>query len=449
MKNEGRHSIYFLGIGGIGMSALARFYNRRGYAVYGYDRTPSPLTRTLETEGMTIHYDDRPDLIPTDIEFVVYTPAVPRDLNEFVALSQSGVPMMKRAELLGRISRLHNTVAVAGSHGKTTTTALITHLLVSAQKPLSAFIGGIANNFNSNVVIGDSNDQYVVAEADEYDRSFLQLSPYISVVTSIGADHLDIYGDEQHLIEAFNGFVDKTSDEGLVVYHEGLPIKTSRPSVTFGPQNADYIATNIRIENQMTMFEVWHGAEKVGDFSMQLFGIYNVMNALAAVIVCLHEGIAVADIARGLATFRGVRRRFDIRFKDNRFCYIDDYAHHPEEMMSALGAARMLFPNTPITLVFQPHLFTRTRDLMDEFAQSLAHADNLILLDIYPAREKPIEGITSSALLQKVNLASKTLCTKDNLLAHLNQTRPGLLITMGAGDIDRFAEPIENMIKQW
>lgn len=449
MKNEGRHSIYFLGIGGIGMSALARFYNARGYAVSGYDRTPSPLTRTLESEGMTIHYDDRPDLIPTDIEFAVYTPAVPRDLSEFVFLSQRNVPILKRAELLGNISRMHNTVAVAGSHGKTTTTALITHLLMSARKPLSAFIGGIANNLGSNVVIGDVNDRYVVAEADEYDRSFLQLSPYISVVTSIGADHLDIYGDEQHLVEAFNSFVGRTSDDGLVVYHEGLPVRTGHPSVTFGLKDADFIASNIRIENQMTLFEAWHGNEKIGDFAMQLFGTHNVMNALASIIVCLHEGIAVSDIARGLATFKGVRRRFDIRVKNSRFCYIDDYAHHPEEMMSALGAVRMLFPDKPVTLVFQPHLFTRTRDLMDDFALSLGKADNLILLDIYPAREKPIEGITSSALLEKVSLADKTLCTKENLLAHLNHIRPELLVTMGAGDIDRFVEPIEQMMKQW
>lgn len=449
MNKGSRNGVYFLGIGGIGMSALARFMQSRGFEVSGYDLTPSPLTRQLEAEGMSVHYKDRPDLIPQNIGLAVYTPAVPQTLGEFKALADSGVRFVKRSELLGEISRSHKTVAISGSHGKTTTTALITHLLASAGKRLSAFIGGVANNFNSNVVVGGVDDEFVVAEADEYDRSFLRLSPFVSVVTSIGADHLDIYGNEQNLVGAFNDFVSLTSSEGLVVCREGLPIKTDRKMVTFGMGKADYVARDIRIENLMTTFDVLHQGSSVGRFAVPLFGEHNVMNALAAVIVCLNLGVSADAVSKGLKTFKGVRRRFDMRVCSECHCYIDDYAHHPDEIRSTLAAARMLFPDRRMTVVFQPHLFSRTRDLMNEFADSLSLADNVILMDIYPAREKPIEGVTSAALMDRMALKDKMLCSKEALLRHIDTLRPELLITMGAGDIDRFVEPIEKNMKTW
>lgn len=450
--------LYFLGIGGIGMSALARYFKAKGYEVAGYDRTPSPLTHCLENEGISIHYIDDPSLIPENIEFVVLTPAIPANALELKYLRDKNVRIVKRAEVLGMLSREHKALAVAGTHGKTTTTALVTHILMTADKRMSAFIGGISRNIDSNVVIGEDKDEFMVMEADEFDRSFLQLAPFVSIVTSIDADHLDIYGDYEHLVASFNEFVDKTSDDGLVIYHANLPIKTTKKHVTYGLENADVTAENIRIVDGETQFDFvvanycalpsyLSNLRNQSSLSMRLYGNHNVQNALAAIIMCSYLAVSQEDIRKGLATFKGVQRRFDIRVKNEKHIYIDDYAHHPEEIKAALLAARKVFSDKELTVVFQPHLFTRTRDFMDGFAESLSLADRVILLDIYPARELPIEGVTSAALLERITSKNKMLCSKEELLDTIKSIEPELVMTVGAGDIDRFVPQIENMLK--
>ena len=444
------------------MSALARYFKAKGYDVAGYDRTPSPLTQRLETEGIAVHYTDDPNLIPENIEFVVLTPAIPANSLELNYLREKNVKIVKRAEVLGMLSRQHKALAIAGTHGKTTTTALVTHILMTANKRLSAFIGGIARNIDSNVVIGEDQDELIVMEADEFDHSFLQLSPYVSIVTSIDADHLDIYGDYQHLLDSFNEFVNKTSDDGLVIYHANLPIKTDKKHITYGLENADVMAENICVIEGETCFSVKINNGKLEDehklicenlrnlreVKMSLYGNHNVQNALAAIIMCSYLGVNEEDIREGLATFKGVQRRFDIRVRDGKHVYVDDYAHHPEEIKAALLAARKVFHGKELTVVFQPHLFTRTRDFMDGFAESLSLADRVILLDIYPARELPIEGVTSATLLEKITSKNKMLCSKETLLDTIKSIDPELVMTVGAGDIDRFVPQIEKMLKQ-
>ncbi|MBR4138090.1 MAG: UDP-N-acetylmuramate--L-alanine ligase [Bacteroidales bacterium] len=452
--------LYFLGIGGIGMSALARYFKAKGYEVAGYDKTPSPLTRRLEEEGISIHYVDDPSLIPENIDFVVLTPAIPANSLELNYLKSRGVKILKRAEVLGMLSEQHKALAIAGTHGKTTTTALVTHILMTAGKKLSAFIGGIARNIDSNVVIGEERDDLVVMEADEFDHSFLKLSPYVSIVTSIDADHLDIYGDYQHLVESFNEFVNKTADDGLVIYHSNLPIKTNKKHITYGLENADVIAQHLCVINGETCFDLTVQADRtleenkilrflrnLREIKMSLYGLHNVQNALAAIIMCSYIGVPEDAIREGLATFKGVQRRFDIRVKDAHHIYVDDYAHHPEEIKAALTAARHAYPGKELTVVFQPHLFTRTRDFMDGFAESLSLADRVILLDIYPARELPIPGVTSAALLEKITTKDKMLCSKEELLNKIKDINPELIMTVGAGDIDRFVPQIEKMFE--
>ena len=446
MKQGEGHTIYMLGIGGIGMSALARYYHSQGYIVAGYDRTPSPLTKQLENEGMAIHYEDNPNVLPALIDIVIYTPAVPRDLKEFEALRRRDLPILKRAAALGKITENHFTIAVAGTHGKTTTTAMVAHILNQCGKSTTAFIGGIANNFDSNLLLSQEKESVLVVEADEFDRSFLQLHPDISIINSIDADHLDIYGDRQHLVQSFNDFANLTEKE--VIVKEGLGIVTDR-GICFGfGNNNDYKTTIIRSEKGITDFVI-QSEDSTTEIRLPMAGQHNVLNATAAFIAARKIGIPVTDIAEALTSFKGVKRRFDIRVNNKKHCYIDDYAHHPEEIRSCLTAVRDSFPEKHITLVFQPHLFSRTRDFMNEFATVLALADELILLDIYPARELPIKGISSEALLNKVNVNHKRICKKEELINLIDNEKPELLITMGAGDIDRFVEPLENMIKTW
>jgi len=440
--------LYFLGIGGIGMSALARYYHSQGAEVSGYDLTPSPLTKQLEDEGLAIHYEDRPDLLPTLIDAVVYTPAVPKDLMEYQEILRRGIPILKRAEALGEISKSHFTIAIAGTHGKTTTTAMVAHILKENGVDMTAFIGGIANNFNSNLVLGRTDESVLVAEADEFDRSFLQLSPNISIINSIDADHLDIYGDKKHLVESFNEFARLTNR--CVISKEGLPLTfEGAPHLRFGfePDNA-FRAVDIKMHEGETDFVIQHHDTET-PIHLLLAGTHNVLNATAAFCAAYELGLDANAIASALSSFAGVKRRFDVRVKNEKHCYIDDYAHHPEEIKSCLSAIKASFPSKRLTLVFQPHLFTRTRDFMDDFANSLAMADDLILLDIYPAREKPIEGISSQTLLDRIPLEHKCLCPKEALINTIRQRKPELLVTMGAGNIDRFVEPLETMIRQW
>ena len=440
------HLIYFLGIGGIGMSALARYYHSQGYTVAGYDRTPSPLTKQLEDEGMAIHYEDNPDLLPALIDIVIYTPAVPYDLKEFETLRRRQLPILKRAEALGKISEQHFTIGIAGTHGKTTTTAMVAHILNHCGTATTAFIGGIANNFNSNLLLSKERESTLVVEADEFDHSFLQLHPDISIINSIDADHLDIYGDRLHLVASFNDFAKLTTQK--VIVKEGLDIQTEH-NIRFGfGEGCDYHAEIIRSEKGITDFMIESKGQKAR-ISLPMAGRHNVLNATASFIAAREIGIPATEIANALSTFKGVKRRFDIRVNNERHCYIDDYAHHPEEIRSCLTAVKEAYRGKRITLIFQPHLYSRTRDFMDEFATALAVADELILMEIYPARELPIEGVTSQALLDKVSLTNKRICQKQDLIDLIEREKPELLITMGAGDIDRFVEPLEKLIKTW
>ena len=436
---------YFLGIGGIGMSALARYFHQRGDRVSGYDRTETPLTRQLVAEGIPVHYQDNPALVPDGIDLVVYTPAVPTDTAEYQYLLEKGYPIKKRSQVLGEIARGKKCIAVAGTHGKTSTSSMIAHILSHTDAGCSAFLGGVSKNFNSNVLV-NNDSEYVVVEADEYDRSFLRLHPNISIVNSIDADHLDIYGDRQHLVAGFNDFAALT--EGKVIVKEGLAIHTDR-GIRFGfGDSCDYRAEILKSEKGVTGFVI-HGEGQKTEVTLPMAGNHNVLNATAAFIAARQVGLEPEAIAEALASFKGVKRRFDIRVNNEKHCYIDDYAHHPEEIRSCLTAVKASFPEKRLTLVFQPHLFSRTRDFMDEFASVLALADELILLDIYPARELPIEGITSKALLDKVQMSDKNICQKSELINLIDSEKPELLVTMGAGDIDRFVEPLEKMIKTW
>ena len=445
MNLKSLHSIYFVGIGGIGMSALARYFMRKGITVSGYDLTCSPLTQQLESEGAKIHYCDAPELIRNDIDLAVYTPAVPQSLNEMTTLRQKGIKLMKRAEALGLISRNHYTIAVAGTHGKTSTTAMLTHIALQSHTDTTAFIGGIANNTGSNIVLG-GDDSLLIAEADEYDRSFLQLSPNISIITSIDADHLDIYGDLQHLHDSFNAFASQTS--GCVICHENIKLNGIKNAITYGLGPCDYQISQISYHNGSSTFIISHHGQST-PIELPAYGLHNVMNATAAFAAAYEKGINANSIAAALSTYKGVKRRLDVRVNNARHTYIDDYAHHPQEIRASITAIRQAFPKRKMTVVFQPHLFSRTRDFINEFAESLSLADNVILLEIYPAREKPIEGINSAYLLSKITIAEKRLCANDELLDTLDNLKPELLLTMGAGNIDRFVEPIEKMIASW
>lgn len=446
MKNGERNTIYLIGIGGIGMSALARYYHNHHYIVAGYDRTPSPLTKQLESEGIAIHYEDNPNLLPSCIAFAIFTPAVPNTLKELETLRQSGIPVLKRSEALGKISNQHFTIAIAGTHGKTTTTAMVAHILNHSGINTTAFIGGIANNFNSNLLLGKGENEILVAEADEFDRSFLRLHPDISIINSIDEDHLDIYGDRKHLQESFNEFAQLTKQS--VIVKEGLDIQ-SQNKVTFGfGSSCNYTAKVIATENGTTIFSI-NSTEGDVIVKLPMPGRHNILNATAAFAAARAIGTPSESIVEALSTFKGVKRRFDIRVNDASHCYIDDYAHHPEEIRACLTAIKESFTGKCITLVFQPHLFSRTRDFMNEFASVLAMADELILLDIYPARELPIEGITSKALLEKVQIPKKGICQKSDLIQLIDSKKPELLVTMGAGDIDRFVEPLEKLVKSW
>ena len=447
MTNGEGHTIYMLGIGGIGMSALARYYKSMGYAIAGYDRTKSRLTFQLEKEGMAIHYEDRPELLPESIDMVIYTPAVPHDLKEFEALRQRELPILKRSEALGKISKDHFTIAVSGTHGKTTTTAMIAHILNHSRLNTTAFIGGIAKNFDSNLLLGKPKDSILVVEADEFDRSFLQLHPDVSIIGSIDADHLDIYGDKEHLIESFNDFAKLTKRN--VIVREGLEVEAWN-KITYG--FGDDCKYQIILGNSgsgYTMFYIKGEGQDKFKIIMPLAGIHNVLNATAAFIAARRIGVSRNAIAEALHTFMGVKRRFDVRINTEKYCYIDDYAHHPEEIRSCLQAIRDFYPNRRLTLVFQPHLYSRTRDFMDEFAEVLATADELILLDIYAAREEPIEGVSSQVLLDKIQMPDKKLVAKTQLIKLIDSEKPELLVTMGAGDIDRYVELFEELIKSW
>ena len=443
---EYRH-IYFIGIGGIGMSAIARYYNAKGYKVSGYDKTPSPLTLALEEEGIDVHYEDNIAYVPQDIEstLVVYTPAIPKDMGELVHVQEKGYRVIKRSKMLGEISRGQRCMAVAGTHGKTTTSTLVSHLFMASGEGCSAFLGGISKNYNSNLLI--SGNDVVVAEADEFDRSFLQLFPEIAVITSMDADHLDIYGDEAHIVEAFKAFASQVS--GTVIARHGLDITVKDTAAkvmtySFGDPDADFWAEPL----ERGHFNLHWPGGVIEDCVVGIPGWVNVENATAAAAIALAYGLEPAAVKEALASIAGVKRRFDMQVKTEKCVYIDDYAHHPREISAALSSIRESYPDMKMTAVFQPHLYTRTRDFAPEFAQALSGADKLILLDIYPAREEPIPGVTSEIIFNDVTAPEKVLLKRAELMDYLKDEPVELLVTIGAGDIDRFVGPIGELLKE-
>ncbi|GJM31805.1 MAG: UDP-N-acetylmuramate--L-alanine ligase [Saprospiraceae bacterium] len=441
--------IYFIGIGGIGMSALARYFNSRGVVVHGYDKTESPLTRTLAAEGMQIHYDEDISKIPQGVDLVVYTPAVPVEHAELLYFRKHGFPIKKRAEVLGIISRGMKTIAVSGTHGKTTTTTVTTHLLREGGVNCSAFLGGIARNFASNFVEGTSD--WVVVEADEYDRSFLHLSPDIAILLSMDADHLDIYGDREQMLETgFKAFVRKIKDGGKLVLRQDLLPEFSdlKGLFPFGLEQGQYRAANIRVENGFFTFDYQSPKTEIKALQFSLPGRHNVENATAAITVALQLGVSPEDIRKALLSFRGIQRRFETIYRDDKVVYIDDYAHHPSELKAAINAARELFPDRKITGIFQPHLFSRTRDFAAGFAAALDALDEIILLEIYPARELPIPGVNSEMLINLMQNPNSEVWKKSDLMDRLQHKNIDVLLTLGAGDIDRFVEPIGQWLEE-
>lgn len=445
-------NIYFIGIGGIGMSAIARYYNTKGFKVSGYDKTPSELTHALEAEGMEIHYEDNTDFVPKNVEetLVVYTPAIPHDMGELVYVQQNGYRVVKRSRMLGEISEGQRCLAVAGTHGKTTTSTLLAHIFQHSGEGCSAFLGGISKNYDTNLLV--SENDVIVAEADEFDRSFLQLHPEIAVITSMDADHLDIYGDSAHINEAFKAFASQVS--GTVITKYGLDINASDTQAkvlrySYDDPRADFHASEIIVDEcGYFTFTLNTPDGKIEGCKVGIPGWINVENGIAAAAIALTYGIEPEKIKAALEAFLGVRRRFDIHLNTPECSYIDDYAHHPKEIAAAISSMRNIFPGRKLTAVFQPHLYTRTRDFANEFAESLSMVDKLILLDIYPAREEPIPGVTSEIIFRNVTAPQKVLITKEELMDYLAGEQIELLVTFGAGNIDRYISPITQMLKE-
>ena len=448
--------IYFIGIGGIGMSAIARYYNTKGLKVSGYDKTPSPLTHALEQEGIEVHYEDNIDFVPKDVgsTLVVYTPAIPKDMGELVYVQENGYRVIKRSRMLGEITEGQRCLAVAGTHGKTTTSTLLSHIFTDSGEGCSAFLGGISKNYDSNLLTHQNN--VIAVEADEFDRSFLQLFPEIAVITSMDADHLDIYGDEAHIHEAFKAFASQVKD--TVIVKKGLDItaedtKARIMTYSYTDSTADFHSEITEGDgNGYTHFNLHYPGGVIEDCVVGVPGWVNIENAVAASAIGLSYGLAPEKIKAALASFKGVKRRFDIQLECESCIYIDDYAHHPQEISAALTSIRGNFPQYRLTAIFQPHLFTRTRDFAEGFAEVLSNVDRLILLDIYPARELPIPGVTSEIIFNGVTAPQKELIAKDKLMEHLGNTLElsgkDVIVTMGAGDIDRLVPEINRMLKE-
>ena len=453
---------YFLGIGGIGMSALARYFHRQGDRVSGYDRTRSPLTEELEREGISVHYEDAPERLPQDIDLVVYTPAVPQDLREMTVLKERGVRMEKRSQVLGELTRGKKCIAVAGSHGKTTTSTLIAHLLSKAECGCSAFLGGISKNFGSNVVV-DEKSEYVVVEADEYDRSFLQLHPHYAVITATDPDHLDIYGTHENMLEAYLQFANQTDADGQLFLKEGIfrtldgeeyveyghehhehheheaphhALHTPYSTYTAHGIEADYYAINVRTYNGNLFFDLRTPDGVLYDLELDGTALFNVENAVAASAVAMSCGVNQYQLRQGLKSFSGVRRRFDYRIREK------------EQIKTTIASVRYLYPGKRVVGIFQPHLYSRTRDFADEFAEVLQELDEVVMMPIYPARELPIAGVTSSMVLRKIPGMSKYLCTADQVLELIPALCPDVVLTLGAGDIDRLVPRLEATLRE-
>lgn len=458
MKLEQYDNVYFLGIGGIGMSALARWFMKKGMHVAGYDKTSTSLTDALQAEGMKIHFDDNLERIPAEVRehkektLVVYTPAVPNDHSEYNFLKREGYTIMKRSQVLGLITKGYKTIAVAGTHGKTTTSSMVAHILKIAGKDMVAFLGGITTNYESNLVMqGEVNEQtIVVVEADEFDRSFLQLYPEIAIVTSADADHLDIYGDHESVVASFKDFIRQINGGGTLIIHESIAEKLSLgiDHITkniYSMSRGQFFAGNITAKGGFFEFDL-QGFAAVEHIRLGVPGFHNIENAVAASVAASLCGVKTSSIKKALESFSGVKRRFEFVIKTNKVIFIDDYAHHPAEIEAFLKSVKSLYPGKKLTVVFQPHLFTRTRDFAAGFSQSLSIADEVLLMDIYPARELPIPGITSEIIFKDITSRRKMQCSKEDLMQKLQELDVEVIATVGAGDIDTFVGPIKKML---
>jgi len=454
---EGVKRVFFLGIGGIGMSALARYFNEKGVAVSGYDKTETVLTKKLEAEGIAVHYEDNIEFIDKAAELVVYTPAVPKDHKELNYFLENNYNLVKRSEVLGAITNDTYNICIAGTHGKTTTSTMVAHILRHSGYGCNAFLGGIAVNYDSNfwsqipTQSGSSDKNVSVVEADEYDRSFLRLSPDVAIISSMDPDHLDIYGTAENMEQAFIDFSARIKPGGLLLSKYGLKRTDdlkAHEHLTFHlhNENASVYAANIKMINGSYQFDVLMQYWELRDVVLNMGGLHNIENMIAAISVAHYLEIDNNKIREAVANFRGVKRRFEYIVKNEEQVMVDDYAHHPEELRALINGAKELFPDKKCTVIFQPHLFSRTRDLADGFAETLDLADELILLPIYPARELPVEGVNSEMILNKMKNNNKRVLDKDELLEWIKNNKTELLITAGAGDIDTLVEPIKELI---
>jgi len=439
------HHVYFIGIGGIGMSAIARFFSMNGKKVAGYDKTPTPITDALQDMNIEIHFEDDMASVPKEFldketTLVVFTPAIPKEHKELCFFKENGFTVLKRAEVLGKITESTFCLAVAGTHGKTTTSSILGHIM----QPLkaTAFLGGIAENYKSNLILGE--DKISVVEADEFDRSFLHLSPNIACITSVDADHLDIYGEHEALLESFKEFSAKVTDALVMPKH----ISISGAKTYAINEEADYSATNVRIEDGIYVFDVKTPSGSVNNVSFSLPGKHNMMNALGALAMANIYGVSLEDIKERLATFKGVERRFSYKIKSENIVLIDDYAHHPTEINAVASSVDEMYPNDKKLAIFQPHLFSRTKDFIDGFAEALSNFDELILLEIYPARELPIEGVNSSWLLDKVTLDNKKLVNDKDLVAEVLKSEARIITILGAGDIGMMVDDVKRGLEK-
>ncbi|MCB9032729.1 MAG: UDP-N-acetylmuramate--L-alanine ligase [Chitinophagales bacterium] len=441
--------VYFLGIGGIGMSALARYFNKIGVQVTGYDKTPTELTNQLQQEGITITFEDSIDTLNKNADLVIYTPAIPKNHIQYNWYLEHNFTIKKRAVVLGEIANQYFQIAVAGSHGKTSTASIVTHILKTANKDVAAFLGGIATNYNTNFLFGN---QYAVVEADEFDRSFMSLKPNLAIITAIDSDHLDIYGDLSAIEKSFTNFTYNIKNDGCIVHHLSVKKELLNPEVKnisyhFNDTNANVYTQNFRIENNSYVFDINVNGNSIADIHYYYGGKHNIENALAAVTIAYLLEIDTEHIKTALATFKGVKRRFEIHHQSNKYILIDDYAHHPKELEAVIHAVKELYPNKQLTVVFQPHLYSRTKDFYKEFAQSLSLADTVLLFDIYPARELPIEGVTSQLILDEITTTKKQIVAKEalvNTLKNINEKE--IILTVGAGDINLLIDDIKTML---
>ncbi len=442
-----KNNIFLIGIGGIGMSALARYFLNAGKMVSGYDRVKNPNCLALESLGIDIIYDDAPELIPSayrnrENTEVIYTPAIPKDQKLLLYFQNNSFSLSKRAQCLGHVSQSHQCLAVAGTHGKTTTSSLLAHLFEEANENPTAFLGGISVNYQSNFLGGDAAG-VMIAEADEYDRSFLELSVKGAIITSTDSDHLDVYGDSGNIKQAFHSFAQAV--EGPLLVHTSTGINGLTYAID---EVADYQAQNVRVDEHRFVFDLVSKDHTIEGIRSNLPGRHNVENSIAAAALALEYGLKEEQVKRGIDSFRGVKRRFEYHISRDDLIYIDDYAHHPVEIKALISAVRELYPSLKITGIFQPHLYSRTRDFAEEFAEELAALDALILMDIYPARERPIPGINSNSLLQRIDLENKELLNPQQILDKFSRQKPQVILTIGAGDIDRLVQPLKMALLQ-